>query len=198
MTEPPPRVLARNCCATCRVRSARPRAARRRRRARTPHHHSAHTEDRPRARPASTQYLRPGRVLVFGDSEVRYLETLTPDERAAALRRVFSHELRACSSPAGARRRPKRSPKPTGAGVPLLRPRRRRRTPSRSCRRCSMRTSRRGHGPRRADGHPRTRRARHRRERHRQERVRARSRRPRATGWSPTTSWSCGVAHSRS
>jgi HPr kinase/phosphorylase len=38
-------------------------------------------------------YLRGGRVLVFGESEVRYLETLAPDVRAAALQRVFSHAL---------------------------------------------------------------------------------------------------------
>jgi HPr kinase/phosphorylase len=38
-------------------------------------------------------YLRGGRVLVFGESEVRYLETLPADERSAALRRVFSHAL---------------------------------------------------------------------------------------------------------
>ena len=38
-------------------------------------------------------YLRPGRVLVFGTSEVRYLETLTAEGRAVALQRVFSHEI---------------------------------------------------------------------------------------------------------
>ena len=38
-------------------------------------------------------YLRAGRVLVFGESEVRYLESLAPVERTAALRRVFAHPL---------------------------------------------------------------------------------------------------------
>src|SRR6186997_2223768 len=38
-------------------------------------------------------YLKPGRVLVFGRSEVSYLETLTAGERGAALRRIFSHPL---------------------------------------------------------------------------------------------------------
>src|SRR5215211_266562 len=38
-------------------------------------------------------YLKGGRVLVFGESEVRYLESLPPDVRAAALQRVFSHAL---------------------------------------------------------------------------------------------------------
>lgn len=38
-------------------------------------------------------YLRGGRVLVFGESEVRYLESLTPPERSSVLRRVFGHPL---------------------------------------------------------------------------------------------------------
>jgi HPr kinase/phosphorylase len=38
-------------------------------------------------------YLRPGRVLVFGRSELHYLETLTAADRSAALRRIFSHDL---------------------------------------------------------------------------------------------------------
>ena len=38
-------------------------------------------------------YLRGGRVLVFGESEVRYLEALGSAERTAVLRRVFSHDL---------------------------------------------------------------------------------------------------------
>jgi HPr kinase/phosphorylase len=38
-------------------------------------------------------YLRGGRVLVFGESEIRYLETLEADARTAVLRRVFSHDL---------------------------------------------------------------------------------------------------------
>ncbi|MGE0811968.1 MAG: HPr(Ser) kinase/phosphatase [Vicinamibacterales bacterium] len=36
------------------------------------------------------QYLRPGRVLIYGDSEVRYLETLPPEGRAAALAKSFA------------------------------------------------------------------------------------------------------------
>src|SRR5258708_2808607 len=39
------------------------------------------------------QYLRNGRVLVLGESEVRFLEALTPDERSAVMRQVFSHAL---------------------------------------------------------------------------------------------------------
>src|SRR3954449_6938713 len=32
------------------------------------------------------EYLRPGRVLIFGESEIRYLESLAADARAASLR----------------------------------------------------------------------------------------------------------------
>src|SRR5262245_34160845 len=38
-------------------------------------------------------YLHGGRVLVFGESEIRYVESLHPDERRSALKRVFSHDL---------------------------------------------------------------------------------------------------------
>jgi HPr kinase/phosphorylase len=38
-------------------------------------------------------YLRGGRVLVFGESEVRYLETLSAEDRTAVVRRVFAHDL---------------------------------------------------------------------------------------------------------
>src|SRR5215472_12753165 len=32
------------------------------------------------------EYLRPGRVLIFGESEIRYLESLEPAAREASLR----------------------------------------------------------------------------------------------------------------
>jgi HPr kinase/phosphorylase len=38
------------------------------------------------------EYLRPGRVLVFGNSEVRYLESLDPGDRADTMRKVCEHE----------------------------------------------------------------------------------------------------------
>src|SRR5262245_22698581 len=38
-------------------------------------------------------YLRGGRVLVFGESEVRYLEGLVSTERTAVLRRVMGRDL---------------------------------------------------------------------------------------------------------
>jgi HPr kinase/phosphorylase len=39
------------------------------------------------------QYLRDGRVLVFGESEVRFLESLAEPDRVGVLQRVFSHAL---------------------------------------------------------------------------------------------------------
>jgi HPr kinase/phosphorylase len=39
------------------------------------------------------KYLREGRVLVLGESEVRFLESLSSPECTAVLRRVFSHAL---------------------------------------------------------------------------------------------------------
>ena len=38
-------------------------------------------------------YLRGGRVLVFGESEMRYLEGLTSAQRTTVVRQVLSHEL---------------------------------------------------------------------------------------------------------
>jgi HPr kinase/phosphorylase len=38
-------------------------------------------------------YLRGGRVLVFGESEIRFLEALPAPDRSGVLRRVFRHEL---------------------------------------------------------------------------------------------------------
>jgi HPr kinase/phosphorylase len=39
------------------------------------------------------EYLRPGRVLVFGLSEIRYLESLTPDDCRATVRKTLSFDL---------------------------------------------------------------------------------------------------------
>jgi HPr kinase/phosphorylase len=39
------------------------------------------------------EYLRPGRVLVFGESEIRYLEGLAPADRMNALASAFSHDI---------------------------------------------------------------------------------------------------------
>ena len=39
------------------------------------------------------QFLRDGRVLVFGESEVRFLESLAEPDRGGVLQRVFGHAL---------------------------------------------------------------------------------------------------------
>ncbi|NUR56979.1 MAG: hypothetical protein HOQ29_21250, partial [Acidobacteria bacterium] len=39
------------------------------------------------------KYLRDGRVLVFGESEVRFLESLPAADRTAVMRAVCSHPL---------------------------------------------------------------------------------------------------------
>ena len=39
------------------------------------------------------EYLRPGRVLVFGESEIRYLESLPSADRMNALASAFSHDI---------------------------------------------------------------------------------------------------------
>jgi HPr kinase/phosphorylase len=38
-------------------------------------------------------YLKPSRILVFGESEVRYLESLATETRLNTLARVFSHDI---------------------------------------------------------------------------------------------------------
>ena len=39
------------------------------------------------------EYLRPGRVLIFGESEIRYLETLSAADRTTALAHTFARDL---------------------------------------------------------------------------------------------------------
>jgi HPr kinase/phosphorylase len=66
-------------------------------------------------------YLRGGRVLVFGESEIRYLETLSPDDRAMALRRVLSHPLPCLIITGGFEPPFEARTEANRAGVPLLR-----------------------------------------------------------------------------
>lgn len=68
-------------------------------------------------------YLKGGRVLVFGGSEVHYLETLSAADRGAALRRVFSHALPCLLVTGGAAAPPEALAEADRAGVPLLRTR---------------------------------------------------------------------------
>src|SRR3954454_4212781 len=39
------------------------------------------------------EYLRPGRVLIFGESEIRYLESLSVEARTDALRLALTHDF---------------------------------------------------------------------------------------------------------
>src|SRR5437773_6579958 len=39
------------------------------------------------------EYLKPGRVLIFGESEIRYLESLESPARTAALRLALTHDF---------------------------------------------------------------------------------------------------------
>jgi HPr kinase/phosphorylase len=68
-------------------------------------------------------YLRPGRALVFGRSELHYLETLAAPERTAALRRVFSHDFPCLLVTGGADAPPEALAEADRAGVPLLKTR---------------------------------------------------------------------------
>jgi HPr kinase/phosphorylase len=65
-------------------------------------------------------YLRGGRVLVFGESEVRYLETLRAEERAAVLRRVFSRDIPCLLITDGHTATPEVLTEATRAKVPVL------------------------------------------------------------------------------
>ena len=80
-----------------------------------------HTQKTGLALSGFDSYLRPGRVLVFGRSELRYLETLTAAERAEALRRVYSHDLPCLLVTGGADAPPEALVEADHAGVPLLR-----------------------------------------------------------------------------
>ncbi|HEV8345407.1 MAG TPA: HPr(Ser) kinase/phosphatase [Vicinamibacterales bacterium] len=39
------------------------------------------------------EYLKPGRVLIFGESEIRYLESLDPAARVASMRLALTHDV---------------------------------------------------------------------------------------------------------
>jgi HPr kinase/phosphorylase len=68
-------------------------------------------------------YLRGGRVVVFGEGEVRHLETLTPAGRTAVLQRLFSRTLPCVLVTGGLLPPPEALAESEQAGVPLLRTR---------------------------------------------------------------------------
>lgn len=68
-------------------------------------------------------YLRGGRVLVFGESEVRYLESLPAAERTRVLQRVLARDLPCILITDGFTPAPEILQEAERAGVPLLRTR---------------------------------------------------------------------------
>src|SRR5262249_5703172 len=66
-------------------------------------------------------YLRPGRVLILGESEIRYLEQLASDARRQALRRLFSRDLPCVIITTALEPQPELPAEADRGGVPLLR-----------------------------------------------------------------------------
>ena len=66
------------------------------------------------------EFLRPGRVLVFGDSEIRYLESQDPNARRAAIATLFSRDIPCVLITNGQTAPPEVIEEAERAGVPLL------------------------------------------------------------------------------
>ena len=66
------------------------------------------------------EYLRPGRVLVFGESEIRYLEKLDSESRATRLRQALLHDFPCILITGGFVPPPEMTLEAEQAGVPLL------------------------------------------------------------------------------
>jgi HPr kinase/phosphorylase len=69
------------------------------------------------------KYLREGRILVLGESEVRFLEALSAGERAAVIRQVFSHALPCLVVTAGLHPPPEVLAEGDRANLPVLKTR---------------------------------------------------------------------------
>ena len=67
------------------------------------------------------EYLRSGRVLIFGESEMRFLERMSVDERRQALRRLWARDLPCVIITMGLAHPPEMTSEAERAGVPLLR-----------------------------------------------------------------------------
>jgi HPr kinase/phosphorylase len=67
------------------------------------------------------EYLHPGRVLVFGESEIRFLETLNPETRQHALAAAFARDIPCVLVTAGLDPSPDLRGAADRHGVPLLR-----------------------------------------------------------------------------
>jgi len=66
------------------------------------------------------EYLRPGRVLIFGESEIRFLESLVPDARQRAVRAALRHDFPCILITGGFAAPPELPTAAEQAGVPLL------------------------------------------------------------------------------
>ena len=66
-------------------------------------------------------YLRPGRVLIFGESEIRFLEQLAERDRTGHLRRLFARDFPCVLMTMGLEGPPELRAEAERAGVPLLR-----------------------------------------------------------------------------
>ena len=69
------------------------------------------------------QYLREGRVLVLGESEVRFLESLSAADRTDVVRRVFTHDIPCLVVTAGFDPPPELAQEAERVQLPLLRSR---------------------------------------------------------------------------
>jgi HPr kinase/phosphorylase len=67
------------------------------------------------------EYLRAGRVLIFGESEIRFLERMEPDNRALTLRRLFLRDFPCVMITMGLDGPAELAVESERAGVPLLR-----------------------------------------------------------------------------
>jgi HPr kinase/phosphorylase len=67
------------------------------------------------------EYLRTGRVLIFGESEIRFLERMAPDDRALALRKLFMRDFPCVMITMGLDGPAELPAESERAGVPLLR-----------------------------------------------------------------------------
>jgi HPr kinase/phosphorylase len=65
-------------------------------------------------------YLSPGRILILGESEIRFLESLASSSRVDALRRTFAHEIPAVMITGGFALPPELVMESDRASVPLL------------------------------------------------------------------------------
>ena len=67
------------------------------------------------------EYLKPGRVLIFGESEIRYLESLDAAARAGAMRLALTHDFPCVLITGGLPALPDLVVEAERAGLPLLR-----------------------------------------------------------------------------